>query len=102
MIWHDSFAIVTFYDTVNGIGEEVHNDIQELLLTLLSEECLLHLEHINVLQLFQNLELSVLVLLVLQNFLYGDYIESVLVTTLVDDPKCPTADNFFKNIFARD
>lgn len=48
VVRHHLFSIVVFDDAVDCVGEVVHDDIEELLVGLLSKEGLFHFEDVDV------------------------------------------------------
>lgn len=97
-VGHCALAAVAFNNAVDGIGVVLHHNVEELLWALLGEERILHLEHIDVVELLEDFELPVFVLLILEDLFDGDHIEGVLVPAFIHHPEGPTADHLLKQV----
>ena len=77
-----SFAVL-FDDGIGGIWEVVHHHVQILTIFFLGEEGVLHLEHVVMVEQFENLPLSILVLFILKYLLDGYNLQSGFVPSFV-------------------
>ena len=82
---------VMFHHSIDSFRNEVHNDVEEHFLRLVSwsVERMFHLNYTGMFEFFHNLQLSVFVPFVLEYFLDGDHFPSFSYSSLINDTKGP-------------
>lgn len=86
------FLVEVAHDAVNGLGHEVHHDVQVHLVALArGEEVVLHFYHVRVVQFLHDLQLAVLEALVLEHFLDRHDFARLLHLGLVHNAERPVS-----------